>query len=107
MKRLNSHYRGKQSVTDVLSFATLDDDRSFVNPDPAFLGEIILCVPQLRRQARTAGVPLEREFSLLLGHGVFHLAGYDHERTAREAAWFERAHRQLLGRLGFSPRDGV
>lgn len=71
MRRLNRAYRGKDHVTDILSFAGVGGQGS--------LGELILAWPQVRRQAREHGKTLKEELALLIVHGVLHLRGYDHE----------------------------
>ena len=76
VRRLNATYRGKYKTTDVLSFP--GDARPA--PDGSrHLGDIVISVPQARRQAAREGHALERELRLLLIHGYLHLLGYDHE----------------------------
>lgn len=76
MRRLNRERRGIDRPTDVLSFALRD------SKEPAGgvhdLGEVFLCVPVLRRQARDFGVPYAEEVYRMLAHGVLHLLAYDH-----------------------------
>lgn len=77
MREANRRFRGKDAPTDVLSFP------GDVRPDVEggrHLGDILISVERAGAQARTAGVPLERELRLLLIHGYLHLLGYDHER---------------------------
>ena len=75
MKKLNYHYRGKNRTTDVLSFA-FQEDRTFVSD---FLGQIFVCFPQIKRQAKQYGVSTEQEFIRMLAHGLLHLVGYGHD----------------------------
>ena len=51
IKKLNSIYRGKDYVTDVLSFA--EDFKNFVDlpDDRKYLGEIVISVTQAKKQA--------------------------------------------------------
>lgn len=100
MRRLNRQYRRKDKVTDVLSFAFADEAVSVTG---AVAGEIILCWPQLRRQAKAAKVSLDQEFALLLIHGLMHLLGYDHEHSAKDANLFDFTQYTILTRLGFPP----
>lgn len=67
MKSLNKKYRKKNKVTDVLAFD---------------YGEIIICLPQARRQAKELEHPLKDELKILLIHGILHLAGFDDETKA-------------------------
>jgi len=101
MRKLNRQYRKKDKVTDVLSFAFTD---SAAGGPEAVVGEIILCLPQLRRQAKAAGVSLDCEFALLLTHGLIHILGYDHERSAKDSQLFDFTQHTILTQLGFSKR---
>jgi len=71
MKELNKFYRQKNQTTDVLSFEELN--------------EIFISLPQAKRQAREAKKSTIAELMKLLTHGIVHLAGYDHEKSAKEA----------------------
>lgn len=72
MRGLNKQYRGKNRVTDVLSFETKGDNEE--------LGDIVVCIPRAKKQARQAGHGFEKELAILLIHGLLHLSGYDHEK---------------------------
>lgn len=86
MKRLNRIYRGKNTATDVLSFE--EDFKNFVDLpiDRKYLGEIVICVPQAKKQARDLKCSLKKEIARLLVHGLAHLSGYDHERGGDKEA---------------------
>lgn len=102
MARLNRQYRHKSGVTDVLSFPQESD--VLPSGDDTLLGEIIIDYPQVIRQAKKYHKPVAAEFALLVIHGVIHLLGHDHERSAREAKRFDAWHTKLLKQLGFSTR---
>lgn len=95
MRHLNATYRGYDKVTDVLSFADGDDYApAGETPD---LGDIIICVPQARRQARRYGHGLKAELTRLIVHGLVHLSGYDHEGgTRRQAQDFFGRERRIM-----------
>ena len=107
VRQLNRQYRGRDEVTDVLSFSTThaghwegDEDfpeagssswpilpavqdgyaGEFIFPSGQLppLGEVIVSYPQTLRQAESRKVPPERELALLIVHGVLHLVGHDH-----------------------------
>ena len=99
MRRLNRTYRGKDSSTDVLAFPAAKPAR---RPTP-LLGDVVISLPQARRQARAAAVSLDREVTTLLIHGVLHLMGYDHERSGHEARRMHRKEQDLLHELGRIP----
>ncbi len=73
MRKLNRELRGKDTTTDVLSFPGGD------SPEGYHLGDIVISIPQARRQSEEAGRSLDRELRILLLHGVLHCLGYDHE----------------------------
>lgn len=92
MRSLNHKWRGKDKATDVLSFESgqLRKNKNGINfifpPDNIFyLGEIIICASVAARQAKEDGHSFDREMAVLLIHGILHLAGFDHEKSAREA----------------------
>ncbi len=80
IQRLNKIYRGKNQVTDVLSFSESEEPtRKIATFFPGYLGEIIICYPQAVKQAKKQQKSLKSELELLFVHGVLHLLGYDHE----------------------------
>lgn len=98
MKALNSQHRGKDKVTDVLSFPNHENLRSIQkNPDDSelFLGDLAICHPQVIRQAREFNISYFDEWIHLLFHGLIHLMGFDHELSAKEEKlmqkWEDRA----------------
>lgn len=79
MKTLNRQWRGKDKTTDVLAFPAGG------GPGPDTLGDVVISVPVARKQAAKAGWSMEKEALFLLIHGLLHLMGYDHEKSARAA----------------------
>lgn len=75
MKNINKIFRKKNKATDILSFKSGDDSS---------LGELLLCLDVLKKQAREQGHSLDHEISYMLIHGILHLLGYDHELSNRE-----------------------
>lgn len=95
--RFNRDYRGKDRPTDVLSFAQGEGEGA----TPAgVLGDVVISVDTAQRQADERGETLGRESERLLIHGVLHLLGYDHERSAAEARRMQRRERVLARALG-------
>jgi len=72
IRKLNKKYRGKNRVTDVLSF-----------PDNG-LGEIVICLREVKKNAKKFGSSFKKELSTCLIHGILHLVGYDHEKSVEE-----------------------
>ena len=85
---LNKRERGVDSVTDVLSFPSLDGIKGVVlKPENCFtemdggyifIGSIVLCEEKIKEQAAEIGHSEERETQYLIIHGLMHLFGYDH-----------------------------
>jgi probable rRNA maturation factor len=105
VKRLNAAYRGKRKTTDVLSFPPSPRLRGASGTwrgirDKASLGDIVISVPQARRQAKKAGRSLKDELAMLLVHGTLHLLGYDHE-TVKDEKKMMPLQRRILKRLGY------
>src|SRR5687767_1355694 len=69
-RQLNKKYRRKDYATDVLSFAPEEKGVG--------LGELVLCEPVVRRQAKEHGISFKKELDYLIIHGFLHLLGYDH-----------------------------
>lgn len=81
IKRLNKIYRGKNQVTDVLSFSEKDSSsQQFHFSTENYLGEVIICYPQAVKQAKINNQPVLKELELLFIHGVLHLFGYNHQK---------------------------
>ena len=94
-RRLNREFRGKDYATNVLSFAYGE-----AMADGALSGDLVLCAPVVRAEARAQGKTLVAHYAHLLVHGLLHLQGYDHEDDAG-ARRMERLERRILARLGF------
>lgn len=75
-RRLNSGYRKKDYVTDVLSFDPVEEGS---------LGELAISLDQVKRQAKDHHLHVWEELGYVLTHGVLHLLGYDHELNEVDA----------------------
>jgi probable rRNA maturation factor len=84
-RELNRRFRRKDYATNVLSFDT---------------GDVVLCHPVIRREARAQGKSLAAHYAHLVVHGCLHLRGYAHEKK-RDAARMEAREIRLLRRAGF------
>jgi probable rRNA maturation factor len=81
---INRDYRQIDRPTDVISFASNDEDVLIVSGDEIELGDIFINVHAIRSQAEDFGHSLKREFSFLVTHGLLHLLGYDHNDKVEE-----------------------
>ncbi len=86
IKTLNKFYRNRDSVTDVISFA-LHDYTPFLG-EKEDLGDIFICLSQVKRQAKENEINFEEEFVRILTHGVLHLLGFDHKNKKEEEKMF-------------------
>ncbi|MGN5592976.1 rRNA maturation RNase YbeY [Stutzerimonas nitrititolerans] len=95
-RELNHTWRQKDYATNVLSFPADVPDELL---DIPLLGDLVICVPVVAREAAEQGKPLEAHWAHLVIHGCLHLLGYDHIDDA-EADEMEALERQLLAELG-------
>jgi probable rRNA maturation factor len=97
MSRLHSQFMGIASPTDVLTFELDYDSRGRVAA-----GEVVVCLPEARRQARARATPVRRELLLYALHGMLHLCGFD-DRTDPAFRKMHRTEDDTLTRLGLGP----
>jgi len=88
---LNAHFRGKEYATNVLAFPYDGSAR--------IEGDIVLCAPVVREEARAQGKTLADHCAHLVVHGMLHLQGYDHD-TVRAARTMEAREITILAALG-------
>lgn len=94
MAELNVAWRGRRGPTDVLAFAQAEGEHA-LHRGP-LLGDVVISLDTARRQARRAGRSTDEEVARLLVHGVLHLLGHDHARSAERRAM--RAEERRLWR---------
>jgi probable rRNA maturation factor len=103
MEQLHLRWMNEPGPTDVLAFPMdeIEDSRVTTHPgddgppEPALLGDVVLCPEVAARQAVAAGHSTEDELHLLCTHGVLHLLGYDHAEPEEEQAMFREQARLL------------
>jgi len=98
-RTLNAGYRSRDYAPDVLTFV-YEADQSGKQPGgaPRLQADIVLCLPVLREQARSAGIPLEWRLAHLVIHGVLHAQGHDHE-SDEDAHSMQAIETRLLRRF--------
>jgi len=94
IRRLNAKFRKKDYPTDVLSFPAGDE-----LPPGDLLGDVVISVQKAAEQAKQRGRTLNEEIVTLLIHGIVHLLGYDHERSAKEAKIMARLEKKIYRAL--------
>lgn len=101
IKEINAKYRGKDAVTDVLSFP-LNDFRNGDEPDEELteLGDIVINLKRAEEQAVEYGHSIEREVSFLAVHSTLHLLGLDHDRSSEEDAFVNELQDGIMINIG-------
>jgi probable rRNA maturation factor len=92
-RRLNRTYRGKDYATNVLTFA--------YTQQPPLAGDIVLCAPVIRKEAKAQRIDVKAHYAHLVVHGMLHLQGFDHER-ARDARRMEHLENEIVTQLGYA-----
>lgn len=95
-RELNHTYRERDYATNVLSFPADVPDEML---DIPLLGDLVICVPVVEREAVEQGKALDAHWAHLVIHGCLHLLGYDHIDDD-EAEEMEALERTLLAELG-------
>lgn len=105
IKTLNKEYRNKNKSTDVLSFPMLNYDKGkfFCDLDQEEinslldnttgllnLGDIVVSLDTIKRQAKEFHNTFEKELSLMVIHSMLHLMGYDHMKKSEEKIMFNK-----------------
>ncbi len=86
MRELNKKYRKKNKVTDVLTFGD-------------GLNEIVICLREVKKNAKGFKSSFEKELARVLIHGILHLLGYNHERSEMRAKKMEEKQNYYLSRI--------
>ncbi|MHA1107560.1 MAG: rRNA maturation RNase YbeY [Alphaproteobacteria bacterium] len=107
---LNRDYRGRDTPTDVLSFAAADLRPGAPLPGaagPVLLGDIVVAFETASADAARDGISMRDHLTHLVVHGVLHLFGHDHE-CETEANEMEALEIAVLSGLGignpYSPK---
>ena len=75
IKTYNKKFRGKDNVTNVLSF---ENSNKFNMKNTINLGEMVLCFEKIKQEAIEFNKPFYELFNQLFVHSIFQLLGYDH-----------------------------
>lgn len=97
---LNARYRGKDKPTNVLSFPAPMASPG-PQPGPRQLGDIVLALETVEREAQEQQIPFAHHLQHLVVHGLLHLLGFDHE-TEADAAVMEGLEIEILAQLGIA-----
>lgn len=113
IQTINKEFRDIDAPTDVLSFPMVEyeapadfstiENEDIFNPETGevILGDIVLNVPRIYKQAEEYGHSVLREYAFLIAHSMLHLFGFDH-MTEDEASVMETKQREILDILKIS-----
>ena len=105
IQQINNDYRGINKVTDVITFALME------NPDELFmeaideLGDVFICIDRAIEQANEYNHSIEREMGFLAVHGYLHLIGYDHMTEEDEKIMFSKQD-EILNKAKLKRNEG-
>jgi len=94
---LNSTWRHKAGPTNVLAFPGPPESR--LPGLPRELGDLVICLPVVLREAAEQGKAPVSHLAHLVVHGTLHLLGYTHDAEA-DAAQMEALETRVLAGLG-------
>lgn len=89
-RQLNHEFRGKDYATNVLSFVYETEPVS---------GDLVVCLPVVKREAKEQRKPFKAHLAHMIVHGMLHLQGYDHETGQHDAEIMEQREREILARF--------
>jgi len=88
IRELNKKYRGGNCVTDVLGFG-----------ENGGLGEIVICLQEVKKNAKRYALSFEKELINCLIHEILHLLGYEHEKSRKEAKAMKEKQEDYLSKV--------
>ena len=101
---LNKEFRQIDKPTNVLSFANIDDpdfDTQIKSAETIEMGDIIIALETMEKEADEKNISLHDHFCHLLTHGILHLLGYDHIED-NEAEHMEGLEIKILNQLNIN-----
>ena len=106
IRELNRDYRGKDSVTDVLSFPQFDDHDELAedllsDEYTTLVGDVVICYDRAVSQSEEYGTGITRELVYLFVHSILHLMGYDHEED-EERRIMRAREEEIMAAIGVS-----
>ena len=108
VRELNGQFRGKDAVTDVLSFPLGENDIYDTNPETGavLLGDVVLCTRRADEQAQAFDHTYQRELGFLTAHSMLHLLGYDHENDEEGARIMQEKEEAVMTMIGLGREEG-
>ena len=100
IRELNKKYKKENRITDVLSFGRELNSKRLKFPslqnENLELGDVVICLSEVKKNARKFNSDFKRELALVLIHGILHLLGYDHEKSDKEAKKMREKEKEHL-----------
>ncbi|MFQ5597387.1 MAG: rRNA maturation RNase YbeY [Nitrospiria bacterium] len=93
----NKAYRFVDRPTNVLAFPMREGPGGALHP--FFLGDVMISLEMVKKEARLYRRTWDEQLLILLIHGILHLLGYDHTRSAREEARMMRREKWIFNRI--------
>lgn len=100
MVALNTHYRGQNKPTNVLSFPAETPEHFASELSALLLGDVVICHAVVVAEARQQGKSTAAHYAHMVTHGILHLCGFDHQHK-KQAQIMERVERDILMAQGF------
>jgi len=91
MQTINKQHRRIDRPTDVLSFTYSEHGKR----GQPLNGDILICPSYVKHQASENNIPYSQELARVFIHGILHVAGYDHAKSAEEKKMFSLQERIL------------
>jgi probable rRNA maturation factor len=101
VRKLNLAYRDQDKPTNVLSFPADQNQPGFLGEDLAPLGDVVLALETVQKEAQEQHKKLADHVSHLLVHGVLHLLGFNHVEE-EQAQTMEGLEVEILAEIGIS-----
>lgn len=96
---INKEYRFKDYEADIITFSIFaDSEDKFVFDGEINLGEIIISLDKVEKNAQENGKTFTQELNFLISHGIMHLLGFDHQ-TEEDYNFIIQAQNSALGVL--------
>ncbi len=95
---LNGRFRGQNKPTNVLSFPPADDPAPHDSTMAPPLGDIVIAYETVMREAEEENKPALHHFTHMIVHGLLHLAGFDHVKSA-DAEQMEALECEILANM--------
>jgi len=103
MRKLNKIWRNKNRATDILAFPELkvacEKFRLGKSSKIAVIGEIVICLREIKKNAKRFKTSANKELARVIAHGILHLLGYDHEKSEEKAERMRKREEEYIKKI--------